>query len=212
MAFSTSLAPVVAGLTFLLAGCAGVPNSVLLTAAGIVLTGAGVPDIVGSPTAGGGPGSPGGPIALPGDPSSLPGAPGGATAGDPPSDGELARALAAANRERATAGAKPLAWSDGLAQVALKHSQDMVARDFFDHTNPDGLSPFDRMKAAGIRYGAAAENIAMNHSPDGEQVITQWMNSPGHRANLLSGSYGHMGLGVAKAASGARYWTQVFTN
>ncbi len=126
--------------------------------------------------------------------------------------GELGKALAAANRERAKAGVGALAWSEPLAVVAEKHSRDMATRGFFDHRNPDGQSPFDRMKAAGIDYSSAAENIAQNNADDGEAVITQCMNSPGHRANMLDADSGKMGLGKATNAEGEVYWTQVFTN
>jgi uncharacterized protein YkwD len=137
--------------------------------------------------------------------------PGGIGATNAPA-GELGKAFAAANRERQAAGVGPLLWSQPLADVAARHSADMVARGFFDHANPDGLSPFDRLTAAHIDYAAAAENIAQNNADDGEAVITQWMNSPGHRANLLSDNYGRMGLGVATSANGERYWTQDFTD
>ena len=125
---------------------------------------------------------------------------------------EYARALVAANRERQAAGIGALTWSQPLADVAQRHSQDMARRGFFDHTNPDGLSPFDRLDAAGITYSSAAENIAQNNADDGGAVIAQWMNSAGHRANMLSPNYVRMGLGLAMNPQGQRFWTQDFTD
>lgn len=129
-----------------------------------------------------------------------------------PGSSQLLRALVAANRERVDAGLRPLAWSSALAAVAYAHSRDMATRDFFEHTNPDGQSPFDRMIAAGIDFMAAGENIAYNGSGNGEAVIQQWMHSPGHRANLLSYHFGKVGMGVAVSADGRYYWTQDFSN
>lgn len=110
------------------------------------------------------------------------------------------------NQERLKAGLKPFAWSDALAEVAAAHSRDMSERQFFSHTNPDGLSPFDRMNAAGIHYGWAAENIAMRY-PSPEAVVEGWMNSPGHRANILNEHLTTLGVGYYKG-----YWTQCFTD
>lgn len=110
------------------------------------------------------------------------------------------------NQERRNAGLAPFAWSDDLAAVAAAHSQDMYERRFFSHTNPDGLSPFDRMDAAGINYGWAAENIAMRY-PSPQDVVDGWMNSPGHRANILNEHLTTLGVGYYEG-----YWTQCFTD
>jgi uncharacterized protein YkwD len=110
------------------------------------------------------------------------------------------------NVERSKEGLQPLVWDDQLAAVARAHCVDMAQRRFFAHTNPDGLSPFDRMRNAGIAYRAAAENIAVGQStPAG--VVESWMNSPGHKANILNGRYTHIGIGFHN-----NYWTQVFTD
>lgn len=199
-----------------LTGCGGNQGEILTVAAAVasaVLAGqaarsgstSGAPPTTGMPT-----------ISLPGIPTATP------TGADPtvlaggvpsgPADAQLQKALAAANVARAAAGAKPLVWSQPLAVLALRHSQDMADHDFFDHTNPAGQSPFDRMKAGGIKYGAAAENIAINFSDSGDEVIQQWLDSPGHRENLLTPGYGKMGLGVVKDAEGQRLWTQTFTD
>lgn len=110
------------------------------------------------------------------------------------------------NQERIKAGLAPFTWSDALADVAAAHCQDMSERQFFDHVNPDGLSPFDRMAAAGINYGWAAENIAMRY-PSPQDVVDGWMNSPGHRANILNEHLTTLGVGYYKG-----YWTQCFTD
>lgn len=115
------------------------------------------------------------------------------------------------NEVRAENGLSPLTWADDLANVARAHSQDMINRNFFSHTNPDGLSPFDRLKNSGISYRAAAENIAYGQKT-AEAVMDAWMNSSGHRANILSSSVKELGVGAAKASNGTIYWTQVFVS
>lgn len=123
----------------------------------------------------------------------------------------IERVLELVNEERAKEGAKPLALDKDLCAVAAMHSEDMVARDFFDHINPDGASPGDRIKAYGISYRAAAENIAAGQTTP-EQVMDSWMNSPGHRKNILNTAYGKIGIGIAMGGDYGVYWTQCFTN
>lgn len=123
----------------------------------------------------------------------------------------IERVLELVNEERAKDGAKPLSLDKDLCAVAAMHSEDMVARDFFDHINPDGASPFDRMKAYGINYMAASENIAAGQTTP-EQVMDSWMNSPGHRKNILNTAYGKIGIGIALGGEYRIYWTQCFTN
>ncbi|MFC1736251.1 CAP domain-containing protein [Candidatus Hydrogenedentota bacterium] len=126
---------------------------------------------------------------------------------------EEAEAFNRINDERAARGLQALIPDTDLHAVARAHSQDMVDRDFFDHTNPDGLSPFQRMAAAGITYSKAAENIAWNqgHSNPAQTAVTAWMNSTGHRNNILNDTYTHTGMGVAATNDGKYYFTQVFT-
>ena len=117
--------------------------------------------------------------------------------------------LALVNKTRAEYGLNPLTWAEDLAVVARAHSSDMIRRSFFDHTNPDGKSPFDRIKAAGITYRTAAENIAYGQrSP--EEVMNAWMNSSGHRANILNAKVKEMGVGAVRNSGGTIYWTQLF--
>ena len=116
------------------------------------------------------------------------------------------------NDERATEGVDPLVMDADLRAVARAHSEDMVERDFFAHNNPDGESPFDRIRAAGLDYSAAAENIAWNSFSDPvATAVDGWMDSPGHRTNILNPVYTHTGMGVADNGEGGFYFTQVFT-
>jgi uncharacterized protein YkwD len=115
------------------------------------------------------------------------------------------------NQERANVGAGPLSANSSLTTAARSHSQDMACNDFFSHTSPTTGSPFDRILAAGYSYSAAAENIAAGYgSPAG--VVEAWMNSSGHRTNMLNPTYVHVGLGYAYWGSSTygHYWTATF--
>jgi uncharacterized protein YkwD len=108
------------------------------------------------------------------------------------------------NRHRVEIGAPALVWDERLAEVARRHSEDMARRHFFAHTNPDGKDPFDRLRAAGVHYRAAAENIAEGYS-SGRSVFDGWMKSQGHRKNLENPVYRLHGVGRY-----GKYWTHVF--
>jgi uncharacterized protein YkwD len=114
------------------------------------------------------------------------------------------------NRDRRANGLRALCCHPGLASVARGHSQDMARRGYFDHTNPDGEEPWDRMQRAGVSgWTNAAENIAYGYdTPDAVQ--DGWLNSPGHRANIMDPGMTHVGVGVGQEPGGARYWTQLF--
>ncbi len=113
------------------------------------------------------------------------------------------------NRQRAAAGLSPLAANWELCRVARYKSQDMIDKNYFSHQSPTYGSPFRMMEDFGIRFTAAGENIAYGQrSP--EEVMNSWMNSPGHRSNILSRTYNQIGVGVAKKANGTYYWTQMF--
>lgn len=114
--------------------------------------------------------------------------------------------LTLTNQERAKEGLKPLATDAKLMDAAREKSTDMRTGKYFSHTSPTLGSPFDRMKALGIDYRAAAENIAMGQT-SAEEVVKAWMNSPGHRANIMNGNFTHIGIGYD--AQG-HYWTQQF--
>jgi uncharacterized protein YkwD len=108
------------------------------------------------------------------------------------------------NAHRATVGCAALTWNPSVADVALGHSRDMIERNFFAHTNPDGASPFDRMSAAGISFSRAAENIAYGY-PTATAVLTAWLNSPGHRSNIENCALTEHGVGLA-----GTHWTHLF--
>ena len=112
------------------------------------------------------------------------------------------------NQIREENGLEPFVYNETLAETARAHSQDMIDRNFFDHTNPDGKSPFDRMRENGLSYSMAAENIAVGY-PSPEAVVEGWMNSQGHRANILGGCE-ELGVGLALGGSYGYYWTQCF--
>ncbi|MFE2629720.1 CAP domain-containing protein, partial [Streptomyces sp. NPDC059374] len=122
--------------------------------------------------------------------------------------GTVAQVVALVNKERATAGCGPLAEDSLLDKSAQRHSEDMAARGFFDHTNPDGADPGQRITAAGYRWSTYGENIAMGQQTP-EAVMKSWMNSPGHRANILNCSFKDIGIGVHEGPSGP-WWTQNF--
>lgn len=115
------------------------------------------------------------------------------------------------NNERSASGCGALSLNGTLNAVADAHSEDMAANDYFDHTNQHGQSPFDRISAAGYQYGTAGENIAVGYR-DAAAVMEGWMNSPGHRRNILNCSFTQLGVGFAQASGGrgSIYWTQVF--
>lgn len=114
------------------------------------------------------------------------------------------------NKERAAAGLSPLKEVAALDNVATLKSQDMVNKNYFSHTSPTYGSPFEMLKQFGISYTAAGENIAYGQSSP-EEVMNGWMNSPGHRANILNANFTQIGVGIAKKANGQLYWTQTFT-
>jgi uncharacterized YkwD family protein/spore coat assembly protein SafA len=110
------------------------------------------------------------------------------------------------NIERAKNGLKPLTENWELSRVARYKSQDMHDRQYFDHTSPTYGTPFNMMKNFGITYRTAGENIAMGYRTP-QAVVTGWMNSPGHRANILNANYTQIGVGYVADGS---YWTQMF--
>ena len=112
------------------------------------------------------------------------------------------------NQIREENGLEPFVYNETLAGTARAHSQDMIDRNFFSHTNPDGEDPFDRMRDNGLSFSMAAENIAAGQRTP-EEVVNSWMNSEGHRANILGGCE-ELGVGLALGGSYGYYWTQCF--
>ena len=118
-----------------------------------------------------------------------------------------AQILTLVNQQRATAGCQPLTASSPLDTLAQNFSDDMAARGFFDHTDPDGNTPWDRAKKLGIT-NLGGENIARGQA-DAQAVMDAWMNSPGHRANILNCEYKTLGVGI-RFGTGGPWWTQDF--
>ncbi|SDZ63388.1 uncharacterized protein, YkwD family [Evansella caseinilytica] len=110
------------------------------------------------------------------------------------------------NKERQNNGLPELQADTALSNVARKKSEDMRQNNYFSHTSPTYGSPFDMIRDSGVSYNAAAENIAQGQ-PTPEQVVQAWMNSEGHRQNILNGNYTHIGVGHDE---NGHYWTQMF--
>ncbi|MGW1243275.1 CAP domain-containing protein [Streptomyces bobili] len=123
--------------------------------------------------------------------------------------GTEAEVIDRTNRERARAGLRPLAADPLLATAARAYSADMAARSFYSHTSPEGSQPWDRAAAAGSARRTIGENIACGQRSPSE-VVEGWMNSPGHRANILKPAFTHIGVGFAGGGPSATYWTQLF--
>ncbi|MDQ0299945.1 putative YkwD family protein [Salibacterium salarium] len=113
------------------------------------------------------------------------------------------------NQEREQAGLDPLQSYSELSDVARDKSKDMRDAGYFDHNSPNYGSPFDMMDTYGIEYSGGGENIAAGQrSP--EEVVEGWMNSQGHRENILNSDFTHIGVGHAEGGSYGDYWTQMF--
>jgi uncharacterized protein YkwD len=114
------------------------------------------------------------------------------------------------NAERTARGCKALRINDRLIVSARAHSTDMVKNGFFDHTGSDGSNFVTREVRAGYpKRDAAAENIAYGYKTP-QQVVTAWMNSAGHRKNILNCASTAVGVGLVRTTSGTPYWTQNF--
>ncbi|WP_055531122.1 CAP domain-containing protein [Streptomyces graminilatus] len=118
-----------------------------------------------------------------------------------------AEVLQLVNEERAKVGCSAVSANSALRELAESFSEDMAARNFFDHTDPSGLSPWDRADKAGIT-GLGGENIARGQA-DAASVMAAWMNSPGHKANILNCDFKTLGVGV-HFGPGGPWWTQDF--
>ncbi|WP_438350711.1 CAP domain-containing protein [Paenibacillus sp. FA6] len=108
------------------------------------------------------------------------------------------------NQERSKAGLSSLSMSEELSNMAMVKAQDMYNNNYFDHNSPTHGSPFDMMKEFGITYNSAGENIAKGQTTP-TQVMKDWMNSPGHKANILNNSYTQIGIAYYNNA-----WVQEF--
>ncbi len=121
------------------------------------------------------------------------------------------------NVERVSAGCAPLVVNPQLVSAAQGHSEDMAFNDFFSHTSSDGRSPWDRIRETGYRFSSAAENIAAGYS-SASSAVAAWMNSSGHRANILNCRLEETGVGYYYLQNDTgqvnyrTYWTQAFAN
>lgn len=113
------------------------------------------------------------------------------------------------NKERKAQGLSELSYNWEVARVARIKSQDMINNGYFSHTSPVYGTPFNMLKNFGINYKSAGENIAMGQKSASE-VMNSWMNSSGHRANILNNGYKEIGVGAVKNSNGTIYWTQMF--
>jgi uncharacterized protein YkwD len=132
----------------------------------------------------------------------------GSTGKGSSSASEEQQAITLLNQDRAANGLPALKANSQLTTLARSYAQDMISRGYFSHYNPEGQSPFDRMKKAGISYTSAGENLAINTSVAGAE--TAFMNSSGHRANILNSGYTEVGIGVVHSSSGQVYVVQEF--
>jgi len=114
------------------------------------------------------------------------------------------------NAERIKKGLKSLKADSQLTNLGRYYSDDMFKRGYFSHVDPNGLDPFDRMEKAGIVFEHAGENLAL--APSVELAMQGLMNSPGHRANMLSDKYGKVGIGVIDGGIYGKMFTQEFTD
>jgi uncharacterized protein YkwD len=117
------------------------------------------------------------------------------------------------NEDRIKAGLPALVWDPQIAAVARAHSADMRNRNFYSHTNPDGQDFAARLRSAGLSFRTAGENLARttNVSNPATSANAEFLQSEGHRKNLLNPSFTRVGVGVSR--SGNTYWiTQNFTD
>ncbi|MFB5675641.1 CAP domain-containing protein [Paenibacillus terreus] len=115
-----------------------------------------------------------------------------------------AQVITLVNQERSKAGLKPLTNHTNLSNMALEKAKDMSKNNYFDHNSPTYGSPFDMMKKFGISYSYAGENIAMGQQTP-QEVMKDWMNSQGHRENILNPNFTTIGVGYYNG-----YWVQEF--
>ena len=113
------------------------------------------------------------------------------------------------NAERSKQGLQPLTLSSKLTNLATMKSKDMADKGYFEHTSPTYGTPFQMLQSHGVHYSSAGENIAAGQQTP-EQVMNSWMNSSGHRANILNKSFTEIGIGYYQGGNYGVYWTQLF--
>lgn len=125
------------------------------------------------------------------------------------STSQAKQVLELVNQERRKVGLESLELSNELTDVATLKAQDMRDNNYFDHTSPRYGSPFEMMRHFGVQYTSAGENIAAGQKTAAE-VMNSWMNSSGHRANILNEGYREIGIGYVEGGSYGTYWVQMF--
>jgi len=113
------------------------------------------------------------------------------------------------NQERSKQGLQPLTLSEKLTSIANTKAQDMADKNYFSHDSPTYGSPFDMLKHFGVSYTAAGENIAAGQKT-AKEVMNSWMNSSGHRANILNKNYTQLGVGYTQGGQYGTEWVQLF--
>lgn len=113
------------------------------------------------------------------------------------------------NAERSKAGLQPLTLSDKLTNIAYTKAKDMADKGYFSHESPTYGSPFDMLKQFGVSYSYAGENIAAGQKT-AEEVMNSWMNSSGHKANILNKNYTQIGVGFYRGGEYGTEWVQLF--
>ncbi|WP_405440932.1 CAP domain-containing protein [Streptomyces avidinii] len=124
----------------------------------------------------------------------------------PPASGDVAAVLALVNQERAAAGCSAVSLNAKLTKAAQDHSADMASHSNMSHTGSDGSDPGARITRAGYTWRTYGENVAYGYSSP-EKVMEGWMNSQGHRENILNCAFKEIGIGLAQPGN---YWTQDF--
>ena len=116
------------------------------------------------------------------------------------------------NKQRAENSLPPLAWNPQVAEIARTHSKDMGWNNYFNHRGQDGRMVSDRAETSGIEWHMIGENIAMvgGFNDPIQHVVEGWMNSPGHRKNILDPRWRETGVGIYISSTGTYYFTQVF--
>lgn len=113
------------------------------------------------------------------------------------------------NQERSKAGLQPLTLSEKLTNIAYTKAKDMADKGYFSHNSPTYGSPFDMLKQFGVSYSYAGENIAAGQKT-AEEVMNSWMNSSGHKANILNKNYTQLGVGFYRGGEYGTEWVQLF--
>jgi uncharacterized protein YkwD len=128
--------------------------------------------------------------------------------GNPAGGTAQQQVVALVNQERSAGGCRPVTVNAKLTRAAQLHSEDQAAHNTMSHTGSDGSSPWDRSKRAGYA-NAIGENVAAGYRT-AQAVMQGWMNSPGHRANIMNCDAKAIGVGMARSSDGTPYWTQMF--